>query len=87
MPSIRLADLAQQLDAELMDCGHAADDREVVNRYVTRQRCVVGEDAAVTYRTIAVSYTHLDVYKRQVHWLQTDHVLLRPRPDKPPGCR
>lgn len=39
-------------DAELMDCGHAADDREVVNRYVTRQRCVVGEDAAVTYRTI-----------------------------------
>ena len=26
-----------------MDCGHAADDREVVNRYVTRQRCVVGE--------------------------------------------
>jgi UDP-3-O-[3-hydroxymyristoyl] glucosamine N-acyltransferase len=30
----------------------SADDREVVNRYVTRQRCVVGENTAVTYRTI-----------------------------------
>ncbi|MNP76323.1 hypothetical protein D3C76_1735400 [compost metagenome] len=39
-------------DAELMDCGHAANDCEIINRYVSRQRCVVGEDTAATHSTV-----------------------------------
>src|SRR5690606_9456316 len=39
-------------DAELMDCGHAANNCEIIYRYVSCQRCVVGKNTAVTYRTV-----------------------------------
>ncbi len=50
-------------DAELMYCSHAADDDEIIQRHVTGQRRVVGQDAAVAKRTIV---RHVGVDHQQV---------------------